>query len=545
VYALLSTFSLQFELLPLYANPDDIKSGIVRQEPGSSAEERKSNTDIKKQPIYLLDAIQKTFLFQPSIQVKRSAVAENKGVIKITGGSFDWRIGASGGADLDRNLSYDDPYTVHSRTVVPQAGISLKKDSILGPSMESSYTLKQYQYNYTYKNDQNSERYETRSTENVGRFDFKINVPLLPLVGDTNYGADLIAQKLQYKASLYELQAVISEAAYNTAVAYWNYVYAYKQLEVLKGSRDRARVLLENTKALARGGEVPLVEIENARGNLADKINAFYNAEQLLVEAKSNLAQTIGISFDDLNRNNVPADDFPVIQKQKLTELIEARSLYCAMALQKRMEIGALAENLGAADAQVTSARNRILPNVNLQLGLGYEGKSRGDGKDNYFSATQQHQPGLDMSILLIVEYPLGNDTAHGRYEQKTAQYSQLKVRQKELNNTISSNVLLSLYGLKNAVNELEKTEEAVIIYENAFNGERQKFRAGDSTLLNVIDIQNRLDNVLINRLSVRKKTAMAIVRLRYETGTLIKFENNDGSVAMSGLITVPTAPKK
>lgn len=510
-------------------------------EHGKATGHNDDTPSLRPRSIYLIDAIQKTFLYQPSIQTRRSIVDESRGAVKITSGAFDWKLGASGGAEVDRNLSYEDPYTVHGKTVVPQAGVNLSKTTSFGPSMESSYTLKQYQYNTTYKGEGASEIPEYSYTENIGRFDFKVNVPLLPLVGDKNYSADTIANKLQYKASLYDLQAVISEAAYNTVIAYWNYVYAHKQLDILKGAMERAKVLLENTKALAKGGEVPKVEIENAMGNLADKVNSCYNAEQLLVETKTTLAQTIGMSYDDLEAYISPADDFPEVRREKITELVETRMSYIAVAMQKRMEIGALTERIGAAGAQVTSSRNHILPEVNVQLGLGYEGSNRGEGKENYFAATKKHQPGMDMSVMLVAEYPLGNNTAYGRYEQKTAQLSQLRIQQKELHNTIKSNVLLSVYALRNAVNELEKTEEAVVIYENAFNGERQKFRAGETTLLNIIDIHNRLDNVLINRLSVRKKTAAAIARLRYETGTLISFDDSDGSVSMSALVTVPT----
>ncbi len=532
--------------MQLDAKPVKEKSGKVNPSDALRIDNSKQANENKSQQVYLLDVIQGTLHNQSSILVQREKIRENKGNINISKGPFDWKLGAQGGWTKDINSNYKYPYSGYHGTVTPTFGLSLRKAFSFGPSVEGSVTLKQQEYLKSafdhYQNFGSNAWYDYK-TQNYGRVDFKVNVPILPLIGEKNYAAETVALKLQYKAGLYDLQTKVSEAVYKTVVAYWEYVFAYKRLEILKDACDRSEKILEHTRALAKAGEVPYIEIENARGNLADKINSYYNAEQSLIESRSTLAQAVGIPLGDLDSKIYPGNLFPDIRKDRLDKLLNITELYYETALKNRMELRSMNELIAAADAYVLSARNNVLPDLNVQFGVGYDGSKRGDSIDDFFNSGKKNQPGMDVTAKILFEYPLGNYEARGRLTKTESQLRQLKIQKVQLRNTIKTSVLSSLHNLLNSLKELEKTEDSVKIYMNAFDGERDKFKAGETTLLNIIDIQNRLDNVLINRMSVLKKTATAIVRIRYETGTLIQFSNADGTVNMQELVTVPHMP--
>lgn len=536
-----------FHLLPaqLFAAPVEKTIGVPTTKAEGLLELQDEASAPQTQSFYLLNVIQRTLLSQPAILIQREKIAEDRGGIKARKGPYDWRLSAYGALDRDKNSSLTYPFPGYHEVVTPLLGFGVKKTFSFGPTIEGGMTLKRTSYRQSYLDQLNTSSQGTwlsYRTENVGRLDFKLTIPILPLMGDANHGADLIVQRLQYRASLYNLQAKTAETVYRTAVAYWEYAGSYQQLDILRKSYERAKLLLKNTEDLAYAGEVPTIEIENARGNVADRINAYYNARQSLVVAKARLAETIGISLAELETYATPADAFPKLDMNSIADVLAAAERYCRMALEHRTEINSLGELLSAAGALVTSARNHLLPDVNLQFGVGYDGSRRGAGTDDFFNTLRKNQPGVDYSARLVLEYPLGNQAASGTLDQRLAQLRQMKLQKLQLSTLIKSNVLVSLHGLRNAMKELEQIEGAVIIYENTFIGEREKFRAGETTLMNIIDIQNRLDNVLINRIVIRKKVANAIVQVRFETGTLVRFSDGEGTVSMNELVTIPRA---
>ena len=83
--------------------------------------------------------------------------------------------------------------------------------------------------------------------------------------------------------------------------------------------------------------------------------------------------------------------------------------------------------------------------------------------------------------------------------------------------------------------------------YKKAFVNEQLKFKQGMTTLLNLIQIQDRLVYAHSSFISAKLQFAQALAELRYETGTLIKpyiinktFDLNVGGIDTERLYTTP-----
>jgi outer membrane protein TolC len=68
---------------------------------------------------------------------------------------------------------------------------------------------------------------------------------------------------------------------------------------------------------------------------------------------------------------------------------------------------------------------------------------------------------------------------------------------------------------------QLERATEAVRLFERAVENEEKKLRAGTSTLIDVISQRDRLTSARQSRVSAHLALAVAVARLRFETGTL------------------------
>jgi len=73
----------------------------------------------------------------------------------------------------------------------------------------------------------------------------------------------------------------------------------------------------------------------------------------------------------------------------------------------------------------------------------------------------------------------------------------------------------------------LEKATEILLHSQEVFKNEQIKFKNGLTTLLNLILFQERLTFAQRNYLQAQQQFAIAIVNLRFETGTLISMSDN------------------
>jgi outer membrane protein len=81
---------------------------------------------------------------------------------------------------------------------------------------------------------------------------------------------------------------------------------------------------------------------------------------------------------------------------------------------------------------------------------------------------------------------------------------------------------LSAMVTLSDAVAKLQRARNAVDAYRLGLNGEQEKFRLGLSSVVDVLTIEDRLTTALSTENAARLDYAVAIINLRYATGTLI-----------------------
>jgi outer membrane protein len=88
----------------------------------------------------------------------------------------------------------------------------------------------------------------------------------------------------------------------------------------------------------------------------------------------------------------------------------------------------------------------------------------------------------------------------------------------------------------------MRESKEAVRLLSSTGQAEKSKFQLGVSTLFDVIQAEDALTSALLGEIQSQRNYAVAIVSLRYQSGTLVAGDEGEapGTVDAAGLQTPP-----
>ncbi|HEU6453529.1 MAG TPA: TolC family protein [Gemmatimonadaceae bacterium] len=352
----------------------------------------------------------------------------------------------------------------------------------------------------------------------------------IPLLRDRGGGITTAAER----AARHSLDAAVLGARHSaaasvlaTVVAYWNDLAAEQRLEVYRSSEARAGQLVDDTRRLVEADERPAADLQQLLANLALKRAARLAGEQAGVEAAEQLALAMGVRAGGMATLPHPVTGFPAVIAidsgafhEYTGEAAEARS--------HRADLAALTEDRTAAEVRSRAARDGMRPRLDLVMTIGYQGVTAARGLGGALSSFYRNVPGTDASVQLSYELPLASLAARGEALRSRAAYEAARVREAELARQISSGVRVAREALRHGREALLAAREAVTLSRQAVENEKRKFQLGMSTLFDVILAEDALTNARLSEIAGQQAYAVAIARLRYETGAILVA---DGSV--------------
>ncbi|MFP5211838.1 MAG: TolC family protein [Acidobacteriota bacterium] len=472
----------------------------------------------------LLDAVRITIERQATIQSQEQTVETYRGLLQEQSGAFDTTLESTLGFSHEDvpNLTGVQELT---ETTTAQVGVSklFRNGVSIGPNVQLLRT------------DAPPVTAQDASTVN-----FQIDVPLLKGLGTSATGALERSAREDYQGSLYTYRHTIAQEVLATVSAYWDYLSAVRTLEQRIVSEARAEQHRQDIKKLIEGDELAASEMEQIAANLASKTALRFEAERGLVSAKHTLGLAMGTSFEEIEALPSPADPFPSIQPRELEKAFGGLSRIVSEALAHRADYLASGIAQESARILVEQAKNNLLPQLDLQVGVGYSGLERGTEPSRFFSSLANDIPGYSASVNLTYKWPVQNNTARGILLQKQAAFRQAEIQSKELARTISSSVSQDLSDLRNRTLEFIKFDESVGHYRKAVENEKRKYLLAMSTLSDLLTTEDNLTDAVLGKISAEGALAKALAQLRFDTGTILALENERISVGMKEVATVP-----
>ena len=462
--------------------------------------------------IGLAEAVRLMLDQDPNLSIEASRLRSSQGVLLATRGAFDPVVNTS---LTEREL--DDPLsesTSRQQSILTNS-VGLTKRFRTGLSIEPEMQL-------------------TRTVEddpalNVGTVAFTFRQPLLRGRGRETTAAPELSAERQVFASELDLRQTTSERALAVVSQYWLARAALLSLAVLEESEARARELLETTRKLIEADVTPAADLVQVEANVVAKETARIGGEQDLFEARQALGREIGLPPERIAGLPLPSDAFPVIPASAVpiaavaaggTEGADGPG-WIARALERRADLQAARERRNAAEILLKAADNSLKPQLDLVFTPSYSGLVQGAGTETFFSPLYRNVPGAGSLLSVSLSWPTLNSRARGELAQTEAIREQSALLEDLISRQIGANVPIALAAVARGAQQLERATEAVRLFERAVENEEKKLRAGTSTLIDVISQRDRLTSARQSQVSAHLALAIAVARLRFETGTL------------------------
>jgi outer membrane protein TolC len=271
----------------------------------------------------------------------------------------------------------------------------------------------------------------------------------------------------------------------------------------------------EATRTLIEAGEVPGVEGSRADAALARAQGRAADAERRVHEARVALALAMGVAPGEEDAT-LPraASAFP--ESQATLGAAEIAAL-TQSALAARKDVEAAARRVEASGVLETYARTNLRPVLDVSLNAYYTAlgeTSAADALDRFVGPSTQ--------VGLTFEKPFGNNVARGQLVSRRAEQQIDRIRHADLQRQIRLGLLSAAGSLPQAVERLRQAQLAGTAYENTVQGELERFRASESTLIDTVVTEQQRTDARLALVDAQRAVAEVIALLRYQSGTLV-----------------------
>jgi outer membrane protein TolC len=489
--------------------------------------------------IGILDAVRSTLQLHPMLQYQQRESDIRQAIKQQRGSDFDMRLEWSAVQSRTNN-----PLTGSDRLLALQTGIQsdnqainlttlsggaqklLRSGIIIGPHVELNRT---------------TDNLQIRDGANRSRISFDVTFPLRQGKGRDIVTALESAAQVDVEASLYEVNQTIADLILTTANSYWQYVAALRRLEITAGSESRGKDFLESVQTLIAADRLPRSEINQVRANVASRKEARIAAEQRVIESRNSLGLAMGLDPMKLIELPAPTDSFPDAESTALPSVaIDNIRVRIDQALGNRADYLALQKKVQSAEILYKFKKNSLLPRVDLILTGGYSGLYEGRRPDEFLASPFANGHGPDFTLGLRYSFPPSNTLALGQVAETEAAFRQSVLLSQEKSRLIANDVATTLGAVRSSMERLDGTREAVDSYREALEGERDKLRLGVGSLTDILTIEGRLTDALLNQLSAQLEYSVALVRFRYASGAFVAPDRTSHSVERSAFFTLP-----
>jgi len=483
----------------------------------------------------LIEAVRDTIQKQPDVLLQQQEVEVSKGALQIEAGEFDAALSSTFNYQTSKYApTYweNKLYEIGDRTYTSTAAsVEVEKKTRYGISFGPSVDV-----NRTH----GISDYMIPTSSNQAIVFFNLNVPLLKGRGEDATGAQEMAAAVEIEASQLDLEHTIALSVEQTTVAYWNYLEAQMQLKILKNMEEDSRQTLENMKQLVKGDDRPASDLDTFEADLADKISQRIAGEQNIFEARQDLGLAMGLAYEAIDDLPLPKDTFPDPRKNKSPLIKLGPAKLFEKARNNRADYLSMKKREAEARILLVAATNNLLPQLDINGGIGYAGLEDGGNVDDYFKSIGNKLTGANYSAGITLTFPFGNNEAKGLHLQQRSRLRKAVIQTGNLERKIRSDIVVAFQAILRTSRELKETRRSVKHYRTAVSNERTKFGMGMASVLDVINIQNFLRNTMLSEVRKMNSYAAAVVDLRYQTGALITTHGDGYRVEMEQLISPP-----
>jgi outer membrane protein len=522
---------LRFILLSTLAGALSMSTAALSQEPKAKPPASGG--------IGILEAARSTLERHPLLQLQQKQVDVSRALLRQAVGDFDLQLGWAAEhkrinsplTDSERLLALQtgfdtDHQSTNLTTITGDAQRLLRSGIAIGPRVEMNRT---------------TDNLESREGVSRTRLSFEMNIPLMRGKGREFVTAHETTSQIGVDASLLDLNQTAADLVLATAASYWQYVALLTQLEIITGSEGRGKEFVDSVQTLIQADRIPRSEIHQVQANLAGRSAGRISLEQQAAVARHQLALAMGLGPDQLADLLVPADSFPDGEYQTPPSISPDRiRFYIDEALKHRADFLAIEKRRQVAELLRKSAGNKLQPRLDLALSSGYSGLQEGRRPDEVLVSPFTRAHGPDFLFGLRYSFSPANNLASGQLAEAEASYQQVVLLSAEKARNIGAQVASAATSVFNGVARLKIAREAVTAFQAALGGEKDKLRLGVGSLTDLLTVEGRLTEALLDLVDAQQAYAIALAQFRYASGTLTASGSSGPSVEREVFLNPP-----
>jgi outer membrane protein TolC len=377
-----------------------------------------------------------------------------------------------------------------------------------------------------------------------------VTIPMLRGRG-TGTTSNLRAAELSLSAETDRLRFTVSEEAFRTATAYLALVGAQQSLRSFEESAARQTRITQLTQQRIAAGDLPAVEIARAQARSASVSSSLSRARTGVVEARISLAEAMGVDADTIANAPLAAENFATTPKP----LPPVDELF-AVAAQSRLDAKALSALRAAAQVLEEGALINSKPRVDLfakgGMGTFFDNLTFFHDPDEVnpiFTLLAQDAPPIQTSgatrfsspvgfyramfkrswkplfnVSLTLDLPFTNNRLRGSYVQAQSNRQRAEIQERDLMRVIRENIVSEVATIRRKAEAIQLAQTAVESSQTTVDGAIARFQTGDQTLIDTLLAEEDLTQDRLALVGLWQQYLSELVRLRFETGTLVTF---------------------
>ncbi len=330
--------------------------------------------------------------------------------------------------------------------------------------------------------------------------------------------------------------------------AYWDLVFALRNLQVQRDGVRDAKEQLRHNRRLVEEGQLAPIDIIAAETQVANIEQGVYEALETVGRAENAIKNLIAKNKDDGIWSDALVPSDPVDLDAPRTTLPEA--LDAALQNRPEIEVNDAQKEINAIDQKYY--RDQTKPQIDLTAtytSAGVGGKQNPDFRP-FFPSPCDSDPnspacleqlarlnalaGSSLSdaflnrnptfrVGVTFNLPLGNRTAEANLGRSKVQKEQIATQREQIEQGIQVDVRNSLQSIRTAEARLRAAAVSRENSQKQYESEQRKLDAGQSDIYKVLERQTALMNARSSELRAQTELNKAIADLQRATGNSLK----------------------
>jgi len=451
-------------------------------------------------PALTLEEVWRRAGTHPLIVAADADVAAGDGQVLAAEGAFDPALKAGTGGEVGNYTSIDAD--AGAQALLPWLGARVDGGWRLGVGDFPIYAGKD-------------------KTSDFGELQLGVRLPLLRdlLIDDRRAGVE--RQLLEAARRRATADAARLDVQRGAATAWFDWVAAGARLDVARDLLTLAEARDAQLRRRADAGDLPIVEVTDNARLIAQRRQRLIASERALQRAALTLA--LSLRDDDGRPVTPPAEALPRVSAlRSLGPASDARDALVETALRQRPELVGLRQAVSQSLVDERLADNQLLPGLSVGAKVSQD---IGPTHEPWSSSSTVWNPDPktrslpDASVDLRFEVPIPQRAARGRAVVAEAAVRKARALQQLLEERITLEVDDARQQRDAALARAAAATVEVEAAEAVLVGERQRFEAGDSTLVVVNLREVALAEARLADVEARVDVARAEVALRFVIG--------------------------